>query len=211
MPRTAHRALARALIATITLAAAMVATVPVATAGRPVTQTLNPVPPPIYTCKAVGGGTICDESQIIEHPAAPTDVFCGSGATGFQIHDQGIEHQHATRWYDTDGNLTRRIVYGRWTDAQWTNPLTGHAVPYTQNTTAVDVLATPGDFDSSTRTERGENVYHSPDGRVVMRSVGRTVIGPGDELLEYSGKQWAIELFFFGDESVLDGVCAVLG
>jgi len=207
MSRTTLHVL-RVVIMTAALCVSTIVLAVPTSAGQPATQALNPPPPPIYTCKAVGSGTICKESQVVVDPAAPTDVAC----PGFQIYDQGIEHQHAIRWYDTDGNLTRRIVYGRWTEARWSNPLTGHSVPYTQNTTATDVLATPGDFDSSTRTERGENVYHASDGgRPVMRSVGRTVIGPGDALLEYSGKQWAIELFFFGDESVLDGVCAALG
>ena len=43
-----------------------------------------------------------------------------------------------------------------------------------------------------------------------MRSAGRTVIGPDGTLETSSGQQWAIDLFFFADASVLDGVCAAL-
>jgi hypothetical protein len=36
---------------------------------------------------------------------------CGSGASAFDIFDQGIHNQHAIRFYNAAGDLTRRISY----------------------------------------------------------------------------------------------------
>src|SRR5215471_11646148 len=79
-------------------------------AGQPVTQTLNP-PPPFETCKTVGKRVICDGARTESSGPDDTGVACGSGAGAFDFFDQGTYNQHAIRLYNTDGNLTRRVIY----------------------------------------------------------------------------------------------------
>jgi hypothetical protein len=211
MSRVLRRAVTRAFIIVTTLIMSVGLSSMTAFAGQPVTQTLNPPAPSFYDCSAVGDGTICQGSRVFENPAAPTGITCGSGADAFEVFDEGVVHQVATRYYDRDGNLTKRVTHNLWTDAQWSNPLSGEVVPYIQMDTATDVLAIPGDFASSTLTDRGQNIYRTSDGgKPIMVSVGRTVFGPGDELIGFSGHQWAVSAFYLGDPSVLDEVCAAL-
>ena len=81
-------------------------------AGQPVTQTLNP-PPPFETCKTVGNGFICDGTRTESYGPHDTGIACGSGAGALDIFDQGTYNQHAIRFYNTDGNLTRRVSYAQ--------------------------------------------------------------------------------------------------
>ena len=211
MSRVLRRAVARMFVVITSLILSAGLSSMTAFAGQPVTQTLNPPAPSFYDCSAIGDGTVCHGSRLVDHPVAPTDVFCGSGADRFEVYDQGLVHQLASRYYDADGNLTKRVVHERWTDAQWSNPLSGEVVPYTQMGTTTDILAIPGDLASSTLTNRGENVYRTSDGgQPILLGVGRTVFGPGDELIGFSGHQWAVSVFYLGDPSVLDDVCGAL-
>ena len=91
------------------------------------------------------------------------ELVCGSGADAFNIYDQGTIHQRVTRWYNADGDLTRRAIREVWKPAWWSNPLSGKTVPYTQNQKLTTVLAVPGDFDSATETMVGENIYTDPE------------------------------------------------
>src|SRR5262245_27876751 len=69
-----------------------------------VTQSLIPPPPFFYTCQAVGNGTICHGSRTFTVDSHP-DFACGDDEV---IYDQDTVRQVATRYYDTDGNLTQR-------------------------------------------------------------------------------------------------------
>ena len=199
----------RALIAG---AIGALALVPVTKAAQPATDELNPPPPSFLTCKAVGTGTICEgTSHSVKESEEQPELVCGSGADAFTIYDQGDIYQRATRWYDADGNLTRRVIHERWTPAWWSNPLTGATVPYTQTNKITTVLAVPGDFGSATETIVGENIYTDPEtGRKVLRSVGRTVFGADGSLEFRSGQQPFLDAFVDGDMSVFDAVCAAL-
>ena len=42
---------------------------------------LTPPPPDFLTCRAVGGGTICQGSRVEQIAQEPTGIVCGSGAT----------------------------------------------------------------------------------------------------------------------------------
>jgi len=180
---------------------------PPAFAGQPPRSDLNPPPPDDYVCQATGPQTICRTVRQFHNDAAPTGVFCPT----FEISDQGDVEQELTRRYDADGNFAERVIRDRWTNAMWSNPLTGDTVPYTQRGITTDRATVPGDLDSIVETVTGENVYTDPvTHKKVMRSTGRTVIGPDGSLEASSGNQWAIDVFFFGDTSVLDGVCAAL-
>jgi hypothetical protein len=188
------------------------ALVPAAQAAQPATSELNPPPPDFYTCKATGSQTICTANRVLVKEAElQPELVCGSGADAFNIYDTGDQHQRATRWYNADGNLTRRVVHDRWLSAFWSNPLNGKTVPYTQTGKITTVLAVPGDLDSATETTVGQNIYTDPvTHRKVMHSSGRTVFGADGTLEFRSGKQPFLDAFIDGDMSVFDGVCAAL-
>jgi hypothetical protein len=190
---------------------AALALVPAASAAPPSLGDLNPPPPDIYTCKAVGARTICNATVHESKVAEPQpELVCGSGASAFTIHDNGDVDSRFTRRYNSDGNLTSRVEHEVWTNSFWSNPLSGKIVTYTQRGTITDELTVPGDFASVVETIVGENVYTDPvTHKKVLRGVGRVVWGP-DGLLAESGHHWDIDMFVFGDTSVLDGVCAAL-
>jgi hypothetical protein len=185
---------------------------PGALAAPPAAEELNPPPPDFLTCKALGAGTICTgSSQEVKVSEPQPELVCGSGADMFIIHDNGVVNQQVTRWYNADGDLTRRVIRERWKPAFWSNPLSGKTVPYTQNQKLTTVLAVPGDFDSATETTVGENIYTDPaTHRKVLQSTGRVVFGADGELDFRAGPQWSLDLFIDGDMSVLDAVCAAL-
>ena len=179
-------------------------------AGQPVTQTLNPPPPPDFTCTAVGGGTICQVTRTISYGPDDTGIACEAGAAAFDIFDAGTFTQSVTRYYNTDGNLTRRFDHERWTVGEWSNPLSGATVSYTQNNIITDVLAVPGDFTSSTRTVTGEVIIRAGMGPVII-ATGRQVFNFDEsELISSAGRNDFIAAFFEGDFTVFDHVCAAL-
>jgi hypothetical protein len=188
------------------------ALVPPAQAGQPATDELNPPPPDFLTCKATGERTICSGSRVESKvEELQPELFCGSGASAFNIYDTGDNHERVTRWYDADGNLTRRVIHSRWVPAHWSNPLNGKTVPYTQTQKITTLLEVPGNFDSAIEIQVGENVYF--DGAThekVLQSTGRTVFAADGTLLFRSGKQPFLDAFIDGDMSVFDGVCAAL-
>jgi len=201
--------LAPALVAGAIGAVAMATS---AFATPPVPEDLNPPPPDFLTCKPLGAGTICSgTSQVAKVSEPQPELVCGSGAETFLIHDNAVLHQRATRWYDADGNLTKRVLHEVWKPAWWSNPLTGKTVPYTQNGKITTVLAVPGDFDSATETTVGENVYTDPvTHQKVLRSAGRVVFGADGALDFRAGQQPFLDAFVDGDMSVFDAVCAAL-
>src|SRR6266487_7113618 len=83
---------------------------PVARAGQPVTQTLNPPPPSFEPCKAVGSGTICFGSRSVV-VNDDTGTVCGEGAAdAFDIVLDATVDQTASRTYNRYGNMTERFI-----------------------------------------------------------------------------------------------------
>jgi hypothetical protein len=185
---------------------------PGALAAPPAAEELNPPPPDFLTCKALGAGTICTgSSQEVKVSEPQPELVCGSGADMFIIHDNGVVNQQVTRWYNADGDLTRRVIRERWKPAFWSNPLSGKVVPYTQTGKITTVLAVPGDFDSATETIVGETIWTDPQPhKKVLRSVGRQVVAADGTLEFRSGQQPFLDAFVDGDMSVFDAVCAAL-
>jgi hypothetical protein len=184
---------------------------PGALAAPPAPEDLNPPPPDFLTCKALGAGTICTGLLVeIKDEEPQPELVCGSGPDAFIIHDNARLDARVTRWYDADGNLTRRVIHERWSSSFWSNPLSGKIVPYHQIDTITTKLAVPGDFDTATETTVGTNVVTDPvTHRKVLRSTGRSVFGPDGELAR-AGQQPFLEAFVDGDMSVFDDVCAAL-
>jgi hypothetical protein len=194
-----------------TAAIATLALAPGALAAPPQAEDLNPPPPDFLNCKPLGAGTICSGSfQEVKESEPQPELVCGSGTEAFVIHDNAILNARVTRWYNADGDLTRRALYERWKPAYFSNPLSGKTVPYTQTNKITTVLTVPGDFDSAVETTVGENVYTDPEThQKVLRSTGRSVFGAEGELAR-AGQQPFLEAFVDGDMSVFDDLCAAL-
>ena len=173
-------------------------------------QSLNPPPPSFETCKTVGNGTICQGSRIVSYGPDDTGIVCGSGANAFDIFDSGTFKQVAIRYYGQDGNLTRRVIHEDYTFGQFSNPLTGATVPYTQHNTLSDVLAVPGDLSTATETSTGENIFKPAHGAPVFLNAGRVVTAPDGTVEFRSGPQDFLDFFVNGDTSVIQKLCAAL-
>ena len=161
--------------------------------------------------KAVGSGSICQGARTLP-PYGPDDtgIVCGSGATAFDPFDSGVESQVAIRYYDADGNLTRRVIHETYNSA-FSNLLTGASIPYIQKQAYTDVLAVPGDFGSATETVTGEVNFTAPGFGAVLLNAGRIVTAP-DGALEFSaGPQDGWDYYVNGDTSVVNELCAALG
>jgi hypothetical protein len=181
-------------------------------AGQPVTQQLNPPPPPWQTCKAVGDGTICAGTNVESYGPVDTGIVCGSGASAFDIFDTGTDDYSVWKKFDTDGNLVRRVFHDHYTFGQFSNPLNGAVVPYTQTDTRIDVLAVPGDLNSATETTTWGSVFHLPGaGAPVFWNSGRTVQFPIFGPTEFSAGRLDWFALADGDTSVLGPLCAALG
>jgi hypothetical protein len=205
--------LARTLFRIGLASSVLIALIPQLTfAGEPMDpSTLNPPPPDFELCKAVGAGTICEGTRTDVLAPEVTDVSCASGATAFDIIDSSTRHEQAKRYYDVNGNLTRRSIHDRFTSGQWSNALTGAKVFYTQNNVTVDVLAVPGDLSSSTQTTTGEVIIRAGTGAPVLIATGRQVFNAGTgELISSAGRNAFIAAFFEGDTTAFDDVCAAL-
>jgi hypothetical protein len=194
------------LTALLTALLAVLAPVPASFAAQQVTQSLTPPPPSFYTCKAAGNGTVCHGSRTLTVDPHP-DFVCGDGEV---IYDQGIVRQVATRYYDTDGNLTQRVVHELWSEAQKSNPLTGATAPYSQAFNITDVLAVPGDFSSATETVTGQANITIPGMGAVLLNAGRTVTAPDGSLDFRAGPQDFLD-YAFGNTDVVNELCAALG
>ena len=182
-----------------------------AQAGQPCPSTLNPPALSFETCQTVGGGTIASGSRVVSDPLADDLITCGTGAGAFDIFNQDTYDQHATRWYDQNGNLTRRHIYDHYTFGQWSNPLTGAVVPYTQTAVEDDLYAIPGDTSSGTATFTGETMFHDGTGAPILWGNGRQVTSPdGSILYEASGRNDFTLYFYENDPAAFDAICAAL-
>ena len=178
---------------------ALLAVVPVSSAA----------PPQGSTCNAVGSGTICKYSHTESYGPLDTGIVCGSGATAFDIFDSGTLETRATRYYDRDGNLTRRVLHDS-ISGQLINTLTGTSVPYTQRETHTTVLPDPGDFSTATTTHTGVLIFTIPHLGPVALEAGRVIEGP-DGIEFRAGPQDFVDYYVNGDASAVQELCSALG
>jgi len=173
------------------------ASVSPAMAAPPSGQDLNPAPPDFYTCNPVGTGTICRAHTVDPYEGEQTGIFCGA----VEILDNGIRDVQATRWYDRDGNLTRRFRTFLFRDAHLSNPATGRTLPYSQHNADTEDLSVPGDLASATLSSSGHLSITAPGFGGVLVDTGHLVVSPEGDVLARSGV------------SLLnaDGLCAALG
>jgi hypothetical protein len=170
---------------------------------------LTPPPPSFLTCKAAAGGTVCAGTRTVDYGPEDSGLACGSGTSTFAILDRGSFRQKAIRYYDADGNLTRRLLQEATTLGRLTNAATGRTVDYTQHSTIVSVPAVPGDLDTATETITGEIQVTLRHRGLVLAETGRVVLAP-DGTLEFASGRHDIEDYFRFDPSALDQLCAAL-
>jgi hypothetical protein len=201
----------RTLLAIVFLAGITLLPPTAAFAGPPVLPPLNPPPPPFLTCRATGNGAICEGARTLVEGPSDTGIVCGTGADAFDIFDAGGSgNQHVIRYYDQNGNLTRRVVHELWDSGQWRNPLTGRFVLTTQHNTIIDDLAVPGDFSTATETNTGENIFRPLHGAPIFFSTGMFITAPDGTIEFRAGQQNFLDLFIDGHTEVLEPLCAAL-
>ena len=163
--------------------------------------TLNPVPPDFYACNATGGGAICRAHTVEPYSGEATGIWCGSGASAVELLDNGVRDVEATRWYDRDLNLTRRVRMTIFRNAFLSNPANGRTLGYAQHNTDIDDLAVPGDFASSTFTGHGVLSITAPGYGPLVLTAGRIVVSPDGTIEAISGP----------DRAHVNDLCAALG
>jgi hypothetical protein len=181
-------------------------------------STLTPPAPDPYTCRAIPAGQIrCDFNLVVSSDPFPTGLICGEGADSFEVWDGGSSIRTiASRTYDAEGRLVRRIVHETFLGATFTNPLTGDFVRYTQSNTIHRTYAVPGDISSITETTTGNAaIFLDPGQGAIVLNAGRTIwtFDPVlDDLVFVSGAgpQAFVSVFVDGDLSVLDPICDAL-
>jgi hypothetical protein len=172
---------------------------------------LTPPPPSFERCHSGGRQTICEGNVVFGGGIEGTGIMCGSGPDAFEIYDRSDKVlEHASRWYEEDGNLTRRIVKDTWLGSEWTNPLTGKSVPYRQTNVVTDVLAIPGDLGSARETTIGVVNFIIPGRGAFVRDAGRTVFGFDGTLEFEAGSHVFVDYFVNGDTTALDPICSIL-
>jgi hypothetical protein len=189
------------------LGALLLAPAASAGAGQPCPSNLNPPPLSFETCQTVGGGTIASGSRVVSDPLADQFITCGTGASAFDIYNQDTYDQHATRWYDQDGNLLRRHIHDHYTFGQWSNPLAGTVVPYTQTTIENDEYS---DMSSGTATFTGETMFHGTGAPVLWGNGRQLTNADGSVIYESSGRNDFVLYFNENDPAAFDLICAAL-
>jgi hypothetical protein len=174
---------------------------PAVIAASPTIPTLNPEPPDFYSCEPVGAGAICRAHTVEPYHNEPTGIVCGTGAGTFEILDSGTRDVRATRWYDANGDLTRRERVLDFVGAHLSNPLTGTTLSYHQHNTDWDVLAVPGDLSTATFHGHGVLSVTVPGSGAVLLSAGVAVIAPDGTLLHRGGQETFI----------VEALCAAFG
>ena len=193
----------RAFVPAVIVAAAVAA--PSASAAPPASPALTPPPPPFETCKAVGAGTICSGTTTFAYGPEDTGIMCGDDAS---VLDSATVDQHAVRYYDADGRLTRLVTHDVYRTASLTSSTTGATVSYTQHTTSTFELTVPGDFNGATETIAGQTNVDVPHIGVVLQSTGRIVFA--NDAIDFSAGPHDVDAYVSGDTAALAALCVVL-
>jgi len=178
-------------------------------AAAPTMGSLNPEVPDTYTCTPLGGGAICRAHIVEPYADVPTGIVCGDGPSAVELLDTGAQVVDATRWYDPDGNLTRRLRMNKFDGAYLSNPATGRTVGYSQHNADDELLAVPGDVGSATVSSSGHLSIRVPGYGSVTES-GHIVVEP-DGTVDMQAGPSELSDYFGSSTAAGDDLCAVLG
>jgi hypothetical protein len=173
-------------------------------------STLNPPPPSFETCMATGSGAVCRGQRPLVDPPAPFGILCGSSQNPIDLIEADTGSQDATRYYDTQNNLVRRVIRDVFVGTL-TNPVTGAYVNLDQRSDEVDKLSIPGDLNSGTVTFIGPVRISSPSGGTVLIDAGRGIGLADGTQLQISGQHPFHEYFDLGMTAALEPICAAVG
>lgn len=180
-------------------------------AGEPVDpSTLNPPPNPLTTvCEKDGTQTICT-LQFSDPPfSGGSGVICGTGATAYEVLEFHNRSVIGKRYYDQNGNLTRRHFRETLTGT-FSNPLTHLAVPFDGKDTVLHDLAVAGDVSTGNEVVSGSFHVYLAKGGTVLFEAGRTINAADGTLLRESGPHPFADYFILGDTAAIQPLCDAL-
>jgi hypothetical protein len=169
-------------------------------------NTLNPPPPASFnaTCERTGNKILCnlafsDPPLVME----PSGVVC-AGTELLVSQDRDVVGK---RFYDADGNLTRRHFRESF-DGTITNPSSGITLDWVAHNTIIHDLAVPGEIASGQTTVTGQQIRIFGANGTVLVDVGHLVIDEATgELLRSSGKHAFDDYFINGNTEALAPLC----
>ena len=185
-----------------------------ALADPPGIPPLHPPPPAFLNCRATGNGAICEGRRQLTDDPAPVGIFCGTAEHPIELIATDSVDQRATRYYDRDGNLTRRVIHE---DVQGTitNPVTGLSANTESHGTRNHELAVPGDLSTFTERSTGTTRFYLPGSGVLVHDAGLSIIvfSGDDAFIQREEGQHDLDAYFggLGDRSVMAALCAALG
>jgi hypothetical protein len=175
-------------------------------------NTLNPAPPDFFNaqCYAGAAGTICDlafadpANPIVDEPSG---IICG----GTEILFSQNRFVVGKRFYDADGNLTRRH-FREYMAGDLTDPETGNKVYWDQHDTVLHDLSIPGDLDSGTIRFTGLiSRFVTSSGRTLLVDSGTTLVDSSTGEVVQAGRNHPLDDYFSGrDSGALQSICAAL-
>ena len=165
---------------------------------------LVPPPPSFYTCHLTDDGTVCNGIVTNEYYGL-VDSSCPQG---FNILENGYINENATRYYNSNGYLVRRVLYLIYPVGDPRNILfnsqTGKSVPHSTDIMETDDFSTPGDFNSiAARLAGSLYTITLPGGSPLVHNVGLLTFAPESDILDVRGPKMLI----LGDAEEL---CAAL-
>jgi hypothetical protein len=165
-----------------------------ASAGEPVDpDTLQPPPPPGAECWSIGSGVRCETFFLVDVANEPGfELPCGT------FYETIYDYRTGIRWYDTEGNLVKRLVHQ---DAEGTWSLSptgaGPTVALSAHGGWGEVYPVPGDESSAVGKAYGNGwTIKDDNGGVIAHIAG----------LERDDEFHGVFRF----ESAFDAVCAAL-
>jgi hypothetical protein len=180
-------------------------------AGQPVDpSTLNPPPNPLTTvCEKDGNQTICT-LQFSDPPfAGGSGVICGTGATAYEVFQFQNRSVIGKRYYDQNGNLTRRH-FRETLSGTFSNPLTHATASFDGKDTVLHDLTIPGNVSTGTETVTGLFHVYLPHGGTVLFEAGKTINSADGTILSESGPHPFIAYFVLGDAAAVQPLCDAL-
>jgi hypothetical protein len=169
-------------------------------------NSLNPAPPATFnaTCERTGSQIIC-ELLFSDPPvmAEPSGIVCG----GTELLVSQTRDVVGRRFYDADGNLTRRHFREAFAGTL-TNPSSGITLDWIAHNSIMHDLAVPGEIASGHTAISGQQMRVFGSNGTVLVDVGHLVVDEATgELLKSSGKHAFDDYFINGNAQALAPIC----
>ena len=177
-------------------------------------DTLTPPPPPGAVCQETGQYVICQTyggEDLVNDPAFM--ISCGTGDRTVYVSE--TVHREGARWYNSDGLLVKRFGTEH---AEGTLSLSPTGEEPTVRTfhhiSWVDLLSTPGDFDSAITYRHGNDfTILLPGGGELLHIAGLETVVPPEDTHHGVARDLLVDedTGFVSDPEVNAALCAALG